>query len=130
MAGQRVESVLAHVRVGDAVGQLQLGDTDVSFSARFGGNPFAVRVPIGAVAAIYAKENGAGTAFAAEPGLLEAEVEPASADERPTLAAVEAPAVPAEVATASDQDGEDDGGDEPPPPAAKKRRGSHLKVVK
>ena len=74
-----------------AVGQLQLGDADVSFSARFGGNPFAVRVPIGAVAAIYAKENGAGTAFAAESGLLEAEVEPASADERPTLAAVEAP---------------------------------------
>ncbi len=115
-----------------AVGQLQLGDADVSFSARFGGNPFAVRVPIGAVAAIYARENGAGTAFADEPGLLltETDVEPEGADERPTLTAVEAPVATAEDATGSGEGDEDEGGDEPPPPSPKKRGGGHLKVIK
>ena len=110
-----------------AVGQLQLGDADVSFSARFGGNPFAVRVPIGAVAAIYARENGAGTAFADEAG-LELATEAEATDERPTLTAVEAPGAAAEAATGSDEGDEDEGGDEPPPP--KKRGGGHLKVIK
>lgn len=107
-----------------AVGQLQLGDADVSFSARFGGNPFAVRVPIGAVTAIYARENGAGTAFADEAG-LEWPAESDVADERPSLAAVDTPAAVTEVAAVSDDDG---GGDEPPPP--QKRGSGHLKVVK
>lgn len=35
----------------------------VSFNARFSGQPMQVHFPCSAVAAIYAKENGAGTAF-------------------------------------------------------------------
>ncbi len=35
----------------------------VSFNARFSGQPMQVSFPCSAVAAIYAKENGAGTAF-------------------------------------------------------------------
>lgn len=50
-----------------AVGNLQLGDTEVSFNARFGGVPRQVSVPIAAVLAIYARENGAGTMFEPEP---------------------------------------------------------------
>ncbi len=49
-----------------AVGNLQLGDNDVSFSARFGGVPRQVLVPMAAVLAIYARENGAGTLFEPE----------------------------------------------------------------
>lgn len=49
-----------------AVGNLQLGDNDVSFNARFGGVPRQVLVPMAAVLAIYARENGAGTLFEPE----------------------------------------------------------------
>lgn len=50
-----------------AVGNLQLGDDAVTFSARFGGRPHSVMVPLYAVQAIYARENGAGTMFEPEP---------------------------------------------------------------
>ncbi|TQI82399.1 stringent starvation protein B [Serratia fonticola] len=51
-----------------AVGNLQLGDEAVSFNARFGGVPRQVLVPMAAVLAIYARENGAGTMFEPEAG--------------------------------------------------------------
>ncbi|WP_206750297.1 ClpXP protease specificity-enhancing factor [Aliidiomarina minuta] len=41
----------------------------ISFEARFGGVPQRIWVPIAAVMAIYARENGAGTIFEPEPGL-------------------------------------------------------------
>jgi stringent starvation protein B len=47
----------------------------ISFSARFGGKPFQVYVPMSAVLAIYARENGAGTAFEPEPAYELAESE-------------------------------------------------------
>lgn len=50
-----------------AVGHLELGNDEVSFNARFGGRPHLVLVPIYAVQAIYARENGAGTMFEPEP---------------------------------------------------------------
>ncbi|CAG8998935.1 MAG: hypothetical protein CENE_00899 [Candidatus Celerinatantimonas neptuna] len=50
-----------------AVGQFHMGMDDVSFSARFGGVPHQVYIPLGAVLAIYARENGAGTMFEPEP---------------------------------------------------------------
>ncbi|MCH8537057.1 MAG: ClpXP protease specificity-enhancing factor [Alkalimonas sp.] len=46
-----------------AVAQMQMGNDVLSCSARFGGHPFALYIPIKAVLAIYAKENGAGTVF-------------------------------------------------------------------
>lgn len=49
-----------------AVGNLQLGDDEVTFNARFGGVPRQVLVPMEAVLAIYARENGAGTLFEPE----------------------------------------------------------------
>lgn len=54
-----------------AVGNLQLGDDAVTFSARFGGRPHSVMVPLYAVQAIYARENGAGTMFEPEPAYEE-----------------------------------------------------------
>lgn len=49
-----------------AVHSLALGDRQIEFSARFGGTPMQVRIPIPAVQAIYARENGRGMVF--EPG--------------------------------------------------------------
>ena len=49
-----------------AVGNLELGNEAVSFSARFSGRPHTVIVPMYAVLAIYARENGAGTMFEPE----------------------------------------------------------------
>jgi len=46
-----------------AVRGLALGNDVVEFDARFGGRPFAVSVPMRAVLAVYAAENGVGMAF-------------------------------------------------------------------
>lgn len=83
-----------------AVGNLQLGNDVVTFNARFSGQPFALSVPVKAVLAIYAKENGAGTVFTLEEDDDEQDFLP----ESPT----------------------DDLPPEPPKPA----RGSHLKIIK
>ena len=47
----------------EATHQLQMGNEEISFQARFGGKAFPVVVPIERVAAIYASENGEGMAF-------------------------------------------------------------------
>lgn len=46
-----------------AIQALALGNEDIRFNARFGGNPMLIIVPIPAVKAIYAKENGKGMVF-------------------------------------------------------------------
>lgn len=108
-----------------AVGNLQLGDEDVSFNARFGGVPRQVLVPMAAVLAIYARENGAGTMFEPEAG-YEAEG---------TFAELGSETGPAEsLMSVIDGDrpdnADDDNGpdDEPPPPPRGGRPA--LRVVK
>jgi stringent starvation protein B len=49
-----------------AVAQLELGKESVSFMARFAGVSQSVEVPMGAILAIYAQENGQGMMFPAE----------------------------------------------------------------
>ena len=49
-----------------AVGTIALGRDAIEFSARFGGKLEHITVPYGAVAAIYAKENGVGTSLPIE----------------------------------------------------------------
>lgn len=46
-----------------AVHGLSLGNRNIMFNARFGGSPMQVDVPIKAVLAIYAQENGKGMVF-------------------------------------------------------------------
>lgn len=46
-----------------AVHGLALGNLNIKFSARFGGNPMQVDIPMRAVRAIYAQENGKGMVF-------------------------------------------------------------------
>ncbi|WP_039035520.1 MULTISPECIES: ClpXP protease specificity-enhancing factor [Shewanella] len=55
---------------GSAVGGLKLGNEFVEFSARFGGVPQQVLLPMAAIVAIYARENGAGTVFDMEDAYL------------------------------------------------------------
>ncbi|MGD9582770.1 MAG: ClpXP protease specificity-enhancing factor [Lysobacterales bacterium] len=50
-----------------AVSELELANDAVRFMARFGGVSHQVRVPIAAVLAIYAHENGQGMMFPPEP---------------------------------------------------------------
>jgi len=54
-----------------AVVGLSIDNEAVEFSARFGGVPMQVYVPFTAIMAIYAKENGQGMVFGAEPGAPE-----------------------------------------------------------
>ncbi len=49
-----------------AVGNLDLGNDEVRFNARFKGVPRQVIVPMAAVLAVYSRENGVGTMFEAE----------------------------------------------------------------
>lgn len=50
----------------DAVKGLQLGNDVINFSARFGGKPQQITVPVSSVLAIYARENGKGLIFPEE----------------------------------------------------------------
>ncbi|MEH6355762.1 MAG: ClpXP protease specificity-enhancing factor [Marinobacter sp.] len=52
-----------------AVKSLVIGNSTLEFNARFGGVPMQVFVPLQAVIAIYAKENGEGMVFGSEPGM-------------------------------------------------------------
>lgn len=51
-----------------AVAQLQLGNREVAFMARFGGVGHSVSVPVAAVLAIYAQETGQGMGLPADEG--------------------------------------------------------------
>jgi stringent starvation protein B len=76
----------------EATHQLVMGNDEITFQTRFSGTTFPVVVPVDAVAAIYARENGQGMAFepvASPAGMSEEKVgagdtapgEPASPDE-------------------------------------------------
>lgn len=62
-----------------ATQSLDLGKEDVEFHARFGGVPRQVRIPMGAILAIYARETGQGMVFGPED-------EPAPAGSAPPAA--------------------------------------------
>ena len=92
-----------------AVTQFSLDLTQLSFSARFGGQPMQVYVPLGAVLAIYARENGEGTVFTADEFLEDED------DFVPELESVDPSA---------------EFIDETPPEKPEKKKGSHLRVIK
>lgn len=63
--GQIVLNVLP-----DAIQGLVMGNDEVSFRTRFNGQDQKIVLPIGAILAIYARENGAGTIFEPEDALV------------------------------------------------------------
>lgn len=50
-----------------ALRDFHMGPEGIAFNARFGGVPFDLFVPYGAILGIYARENGQGMMFEAEP---------------------------------------------------------------
>lgn len=90
--GQIVLNIAPH-----AVAALEMGNKGVSFNARFGGIPTDIYVPCRSVLGIYARENGQGMMFEAEPE-LDPEPDPQppepkknkneSSDSRPSLRVV------------------------------------------
>ena len=55
-----------------AISSLVLGDSDITFSARFSGQTMSLYIPIDAVLAVYAKENGQGMMFSEDDGAISA----------------------------------------------------------
>jgi stringent starvation protein B len=53
-----------------AISSLILGDTEITFTARFSGQPMSMYIPIDAVLAVYAKENGQGMMFSEDDGAV------------------------------------------------------------
>lgn len=98
-----------------AVQSLHIDQDPIWFSARFSGRPFDVVVPIGAVLAIVARENGEGIVFG--------EVELPAPGTEPGFTSEAKPSIH-QVKT----DG--DGTDTPGPDAPKPKGRGHLRVVK
>lgn len=100
----------------NSVQNLLLEDTQVTFSARFGGVPFEVYVPVYAISAIYARENGAGSMFPPEP-IPEIEQEAIEEVEEDT-SSISVIETSTELKTEEEKD------------KKPKKKGSHLSVVK
>lgn len=107
-----------------AVGNLELANDEVRFNARFGGIPRQVSVPLAAVLAIYARENGAGTMFEPEAAYDEdtsiMNDEEASADNETVMSVIDG--------DKPDHDDDTHPDDEPPQPPRGGRPA--LRVVK
>lgn len=68
-----------------SVGQYSVNNEQIEFNARFGGNPHHIVVPMAALEAIYARENGVGLGFEPEPQYEEnVEEEPKEQPQKPT----------------------------------------------
>lgn len=85
-----------------AVRQLHMDNQAVSFEGRFGGVAHTLYIPVPAILAIYARENGQGMVFDVEPSVTDGPEESGPDDDGP------------------------DGGGEPPRPSGR----PSLKVVK
>lgn len=59
-----------------SVGQYSISNEQIEFNARFGGNPHHIVVPMAAIEAIYARENGVGLGFEPEPQYENAKEQP------------------------------------------------------
>ena len=123
----RVKVPREHVRDGQivlninpsAVGQFHWDNDHIEFSARFAGVARSMWIPMTAVLAIYARENGEGMAFSAE----------SSADDEQDEANVETVTRPIDAAPTTTETSAPD--DRPPPSSPPAPGGrSHLKVVK
>lgn len=103
-----------------AVGNLEMSNEAVTFSARFGGKPHSVIVPLYAVQAIYARENGAGTMFEPEDAYLD-NIQDSSDD-----GLFELEDSGPELGLAESYDGDSEPDDKPPSPKGR----PSLRVVK
>jgi stringent starvation protein B len=68
----------------EASHQLMMGNEEITFQARFNGASFPVVVPVEAVAAIFARENGLGMSFEVSASSIATDDEPPPAPEPET----------------------------------------------
>lgn len=108
-----------------AVARLEIGNDVISFMARFGGVSHAVSVPIAAVQAIYARENGQGMLLA-EDAAGEAPAAPDAGASRPTMPSLQAVPASAQDASASDDSGSGGDNDKPDKPRPKGKPSLHV----
>jgi len=108
--GQIVLNIAPH-----AIGDIEMSNERVMFSARFSGKPFQLIIPMAAIMAIYARENGAGTLFEDEPFYLEQNQQTLSDSDMNGLTSV---------------DSSDEVSDTEPPSDEPKKDRSFLKVIK
>lgn len=111
-----------------AVGNLELGNDAILFHARFGGRPHSVNVPMYAVQAIYARENGSGTMFEPEES-YEAIEQTAQEEAQQTPFMTVATGSADEAPVESKESQMDETEDTPTPPERPKGRPS-LSIVK
>lgn len=126
----------------DATRHLMIDNHGISFSARFGGAAMQLNIPVAAVMAIYARENGAGMVFGSEPTLEAGSDEPLTDDSVDRALEVvhqlkDDDDVEVEDDTSAeseqvwneptDTENDDDDDDHTPPGGG---RGSHLRVIK
>lgn len=96
-----------------AVAHLEIGNTAITCMARFGGVSQALEIPIEAVQAIYARENGQGMLLAADAPGSTATLPP-TAPSVPPAPSLQAVPTPQDQST-STEGGNDDGPDKPRP---------------
>jgi stringent starvation protein B len=119
-----------------AVGEFSMNNDAIAFSARFGGKATRLMVPMEALLAIYARENGVGMVFGHEPVLPVTET--GADDEQPELGLVDG-----ETESTSQRAGDEGAGDEGserkpddakpesgPEPGSKPKGRPSLRVVK
>ncbi|MNV48162.1 Stringent starvation protein B [compost metagenome] len=95
------------------MGNLEPANDEVRFNARFGGIPRQVSVPLAAVLAVYARENGAGTMFEPEAAYDE---DVASLNDEDGSTASESETVMSIIdGDKPDHDNDNDPDDDPPP---------------
>ncbi|TAM99586.1 MAG: ClpXP protease specificity-enhancing factor [Rhodanobacteraceae bacterium] len=112
-----------------AVARLEIGNDAITFMARFGGVSHAVSVPVAAVQAIYARENGQGMLLAEDaPGTAPAVQPSAASPARTTTPALQAVPASTQDSSVSGEDvaASDGGGPDKPRPKGK----PSLRVVK
>ena len=106
-----------------AIARLEIGNDAITFMARFGGVSHAVSVPVAAVQAIYARENGQGMLLAEDAAGTTAPVQSADASPaKPTAPPLQAVPTSAQDATVSDDEadkGQDGGKPDKPRPKGK-----------
>ncbi len=95
-----------------AVRYFTMDNQAISFEARFSGAPFSLYVPITAVLAIYARENGQGMFFDAQSDVLSDDDNALEDD----VSVVSEPPVSLHAVPEAAKDAVDSMDDEPPPP--------------
>jgi stringent starvation protein B len=111
-----------------AIARLDMGNDVITYMARFGGVSHAVSVPVAAVQAIYARENGQGMLLAEDAAGTASSAPSADASPaKPAVPPLQAVPDSAQDAFLSDVEGEKgDGGDQPDKPRPKGKPSLHV----